>query len=88
MEKTEKLVAEVTAIEGLLKFHTEKLNELPKLADGRISDENRSTDFYKLHKAKTDKYFKALQEFNSKLTNNQKRTMAQYRRALKSKKAI
>lgn len=70
-------------IERLIKTHNEVLNQLPQSANGMISDEIRNTDFYKYHKKQLDKHFKALQDFNLKFTNKQKREIAKYRREMK-----
>ena len=74
------LIKKKSAIELLVKKHSEKLNEFPQFSNGLVPDEVRNTEKYKFHKSEFEKHFKALQEFNGNLTNYQKKEMSKYKR--------
>lgn len=78
-----KLYQEREDINSSVKYHSDKMNELPVLPDGRISDEYKETEFYKHHKKQCDMFLSQLKLFNSKLTNQEKRELSKYRRSLK-----
>lgn len=77
------LLAQREKIESLLKNHSESLASLPTLKNGLTPNEVKESEFYKFHKEQYDKHFRALREFNSKLSNVQKKELAMCKRAKK-----
>lgn len=76
----ELLIKQREEIQQSVDFHSEKLNEFPRTINGLVSDETRDLSQYQFHKNEYDKSFKALRDFNGKLTNEQKKEMRNYKR--------
>lgn len=76
----EMIIEQRNKIEGLVDVHSKALNRLPKHLNGMIKEEARDTDYYKYHEKEFDKHFEHLRQFNSKLTNQQKREIQKYLR--------
>ena len=76
----EMVIEQRNEIEELVDVHSEALNRLPKHPKVIIKEEARNTDFYKYHEKEFDKHFEHLRQFNSKLTNQQKRAIQKYKR--------
>ena len=78
-EKIKELLNIRNKIQEKVDEYSEKLNNMPKLPNGLISDEIKKTKEYKLYSKKYDIYFKELQNFNSSLTNKQKRELRKFK---------
>lgn len=81
----EMLIEQRNRIEKLVDIHSEALNRLPKYSNGIIKEEARETDFYKYHDNEIDKFYEHLRQFNSRLTNQQKREIQNYQRQQRCK---
>src|SRR5699024_1842716 len=76
----EMIIEQRNRIEGMVDVHSRALNRLTKHLNGMIKEEVRDTEYYKFHEKEFDKHFKHLRQFNSKLTNQQKREIQKYQR--------
>lgn len=76
----ENIQAIKTQLENTYFYWGAMMREFPRSDMGLIPDDIRESEEYKRTKAQCDKAFTELRAFNGRLTNTQKRELAQLRR--------